>query len=56
MPKLAVEPSRRPDHFTSGPDIPFGASMRARYLQSGTAVLHACSDVWYLRGDGLRQY
>ncbi len=30
LPKLALEPSRLPDVFISGPDIPFDASMKAR--------------------------
>jgi hypothetical protein len=30
LPKLAMDPSRLPDHIISGPDIPFDASVRAR--------------------------
>ena len=30
LPKLAMDPSRLPDHLFAGPDIPFDASTRAR--------------------------
>jgi 2-polyprenyl-6-methoxyphenol hydroxylase-like FAD-dependent oxidoreductase len=32
LPKLAMDPSRLPDHIISGPDIEFDASVRARFF------------------------
>ena len=32
LPKLAMDPSRFPDHIISGPDIPFDASIKARFF------------------------